>query len=162
VTRTRTLRAALSLAGVALLVAGLAACGGDDGDKPDAAAETTASASGDAGGLVVTDGVDPDDLLACLTDADLPATMDDATPWGVDVPTQGIEVAPLDGWDGDQGAQLWVFTDPQAAADNRAIITLSDEDTPTSRIAGNVIVHYYAVPERGDQQLAALDACLPA
>jgi hypothetical protein len=159
VNRPNALRAALVLPTVALLATGLVACGGDDSDEPAGGSETTASASGD-GGLVVTDGTSPDDLLACLTDADLPAVADDATPMGVDVPVQGIEVKPLDGRDGTQGVELWVFADPASAAENRAAITLSDEDTPTSRLTGNVVVRYFYAPEEGDEQLASVDGCL--
>lgn len=162
-TSPQAMRAALVLPTVLLLAgAALSACGGDDSGDGDQATETPTAAESSSGGLEVTDGISTDDLLTCLTDADLPATKDDTVPLGVDVPVEGIEVAPLDGWDGDQGAQLWVFADPAAAAENRSMITLSDEDTPTSRIAGNVVVSYYAVHEPGDQQLAALDACLPS
>ena len=45
-------------------------------------------------------------------------------------------------------------------AENRAAITLSDQDTPTSRLTGNVVVRYFYVPEEGDAQLAAMDGCL--
>lgn len=161
--RPNVLRTALVGPTVLLLGTALAACGGSDASDGDPGAAGTSSAAGSTGaGLEVTDGTSPDDLLGCLTDAGLPAGMNDATPMGVEDPTQGIEVKPLDGWDGTQGVELWVFADPTAAAANRAMITLSDEDTPTTRIAGNVVVRYFAVPEPGDQQLADVDACLPS
>jgi hypothetical protein len=145
-----------------LLATSLAACGDDGSDKSGSTRETSAPPSGSSGGLVVTEGISTDDLVGCLSDADLPAVHDDAVPLGVEVPVEGIEVTPLDAWDGTQGVQLWVFTDPAAAEENRVYITLSEEDTPTTRVAGNVVVSYYSVPTEGDAQLAALDACLPA
>ena len=164
--RASALRAVLVLPTVLLLgTSALVACGGDGSDGgSDAGRATDAASIAESTGadLEVTDGISPDDLLGCLTDADLPALLDDATPMGVEVPTQGIEVTPLDGWDGTQGAELWVFSDPAAAEANRAMITLSDEDTPTTRVAGNVVVRYFAVPEPDDQQLDDLDACLPS
>jgi len=164
VNRPRALRGALVLPAVLLLGTSLAACGGDgsgasDGDQ---GSDAPTSAESTSAGLEVTDGISPDDLVGCLTDADLPASTKDSAPMGVEVPTQGIEVKPLDGWDGEQGVDLWVFSDPTAAEDNRAMITLSDKDTPTTRVAGNVVVRYFAVPEPDDQQIADLDACLPS
>ena len=158
--RPHALRAALVLPAVVLLGTALVGCGGDDSEGMGSDPPTTAGSTG--AGLEVSDGISPDDLLGCLADAGLPAELTDTTPLGVEVATEGIEVQPLDGWDGDQGVDLWVFADPAAAAANRAAITLSDEDTPTSRIAGNVVVRYFAVPEPHDQQLADLDACLPS
>jgi hypothetical protein len=144
-----------------LLVAAATGCGRDDDGKssPPPAASTSASTSG----FTVTDGISPEDLLACLQDAGLPAALDDATPMGVEAPVKGIEVKPLTGdGSGEQGVQLWVFTDPTAARDNRAYINLTEEDTPTSWVAGNVVVGFFHLPDDGDPQVAAVGACLPA
>ena len=155
------LRTALSLPAILLLATGLVACGGGDSDDGEQADARTSSESSSPG-MAVTDGITTDDLVGCLSDASLPATHKDSVPLGVDVPVEGIEVTPLDGWDGTQGADLWVFTDPAAAEEYRSYITLADEDTPTSRLTGNVVVRYYYVPAADDAQLTALDACLPA
>lgn len=142
---------------ILLLSSGLAACGGD-GD-PEAA-----PSSSDPTGFTVEEGITPEDLLACLEDAGLPAVLDDATPMGVEVPVQGIKVKPLDeGREGSpQGASLWVFTDPAAAEENRPYITLSDEDTPTSTLAANVVVTYFYAPADTDVETLAVQDCLPA
>lgn len=142
-----------------LLLAALTGCGGDADPEP----ETAPSSSGPTG-FTVEDGITPEDLLACLEDAGLPAVMDDATPMGVEVPVQGIEVEPLDtGRQGSpQGVSLWVFTDPGAAEENRPYISLTDEDTPTSTIAANVVVRYFYAPADTDVETLAVQDCLPA
>jgi hypothetical protein len=158
-TRPYALRTALCLPSALLLATALVACGGDDEDSGKDRPSLVESSDP---GLAVTDGTTPDDLLTCLTDASLPAVAKDSVPLGVDVPVAGIEVTSLEGWDGTQGADLWVFADPATAEEYRSYITLSDVDTETSRVAGNVVVRYFYVPTEDDQQLAALDACLPA
>ncbi|WP_205472720.1 hypothetical protein [Nocardioides sp. SYSU D00038] len=150
------------LAGLALAGTVLAGCGGDDEPTP---APTPAASAADptpapAGGLVVTDGTTPEELLGCLTDAGLAATAQDSVPFGVEVPVAGVEVAPMSGRDGTQGADLWVFADPTAAEDNRSTITLADADTPTSWVAGNVVARLY-YPAGDDPEVTALRACLP-
>lgn len=143
--------------GVVLIAIGvLTACGGGDdaggSDDQPSTAETTESVS--------YDGTSPEDLLSCLTDAGLPAVVNDATPILVEVPVSGVDINPL-GDDPDQGVDLWVFTDPAAAEDNRVNITLSVEDTPTSWISGNVIVQYFRLPSSDDAAVSAVDGCLP-
>ncbi|MCW2764323.1 MAG: hypothetical protein JWO11_282 [Nocardioides sp.] len=157
--RSLCFRRPVLLSAILLLVGGAIGCGGDESGTPAPATSDAPTAAA----FTVTDGTSPADLLACLQDADLPAVDKDSLPMGVEVPVRGIEVGPLsaDGGD-DQGADLWVFTDPAAAADNRAMITLSDQDTPTSRVAGNVVVRFFHAPDQTAPQLVALLACLPA
>jgi hypothetical protein len=140
-----------------LLLAALTGCG--DGDP-----EPEAAPSSDPTGFAVEEGITPEDLLTCLEDAGLPAVLDDATPMGVEVPVQGIEVEPLDtGRQGSpQGASLWVFADPAAAEENRPYITLSDEDTPPSTLAANVVVTYFYAPSDADVETLKIRECLPA
>lgn len=144
---------------LALLVL-LTGCGGDDEPEPDTGATP---ADGPATGFAVEDGISPDDLLSCLEEAGLPVVPNDSTPMGVEVPVAGLEVGPLDGTGGDspQGADLWVFTSGTAAAENRANITLTDEDTPTSWLAGNVVVRLFYAPGDDDPQIEELRTCLP-
>lgn len=144
---------------ILLLLAGLAGCGGDGDPEPQAD-----PASSTPTGFAVEEGVTPEELVTCLEDAGLPAVMDDATPMGVEVPVQGIEVEPLDtGRQGSpQGASLWVFTDPAAAEENRPYITLSDEDTPLSTLAANVVVTYFYAPADTDVETLKIRECLPA
>lgn len=148
------------LAPVALLLLALTACGG--GGDPEGSGDDTGSTA--AAGFTVEDGITPDDLLACLEAAGLPVTTTDTTPMGVEVPVEGLEVGPLAGGtsgDSEQGADLWVFTSATAAAENRATITLADEDTPTSWVAGNVVVRLFYAAAGDDPQIVSLQDCLP-
>jgi len=145
---------------VALLLLALAACGGEGAPGPSADAQ----GSGSESGFTVEDGITPDDLLGCLEAAGLPVTGTDSTPMGVEVPVEGIEVGPLagnTGGDSDQGADLWVFASAAVAADNRATITLADDDTPSSWVAGNVVVRLFYPAADGDADIASLRDCLP-
>lgn len=150
----------LVLPAILLIVGGTAACGDEKGGGTDPSPDDTSTS---AGGFTVSEGVSPQDLLACLQQADLPAVDKDSTPLGVDVPVHGIEVGPLTG-EGtqEQGADLWVFADPATAEEHRVEITLSDEDTPTSRVAGNVVVRLYYPADPSSPEIKALDDCLPA
>lgn len=152
-------RVVTRLAPALVLLVALAGCGGDDDPEP----ESGAAPSGSPAGFAVEDGVAPDDLLSCLEEAGLPVVAGDATPLGVEVPVAGLEVGPLDGAGGDseQGADLWVFASGTAAAENRAAITLSDKDTPTSWVAGNVVVRLFYAAAEGDPQIESLRTCLP-
>ena len=157
-------RAMLALTALPLLL-GTAGCG-DDGpssEGEEASEQTRSPDASDDSDLEVVDGTTPGDLLDCLIGAGLPAALDDALPFGVEVPVQGIEVEPLGSTVGgdSQGAALWVFTDPAAAQENRAIITLADEDGPSSWVAGNVVVDLYYPAAEGDAEVDALRACLP-
>ena len=152
-------RTASRLLFLLLLAGGLAACGGDDESEP-----TPAPDSPPAAGFTVEDGIAPDDLLGCLEDAGLPVVEKDATPMGVEVPVTGLDVGPLEGGtgpDSPQGAALWVFTNGADAEENRPLITLADEDTPTSWVAGNVVVRLFYAAADGDPQITDLKACLP-
>lgn len=142
---------------VLLLLVCLTSCGG--GGDPEPESEPTAAA-----GFTVEDGIAPDDLLGCLEEAGLPVTAKDSTPMGVDVPVEGLEVGPLEGGtsgDSPQGADLWVFTSAAAASENRASITLSDEDTPSSWVVGNVVARLFYADTDDDPQIQALRSCLP-
>jgi len=134
----------------------MSACGGGDDVKsskdPPSAVGTTET--------LVYDDTSPEDLISCLTDAGLPAALNDATPVYVEVPVTGVEIEPL-GDDPDQGVDLWVFADPAIAEENRVNITLSEEDTPTSKVNGNVVVDYFYVPLADDPAISAVDGCLP-
>lgn len=147
------------LAPVLLLLVFLTACGG--GSDPEPKSGPTAET---AAGFTVEDGIAPDDLLGCLEEAGLPVTAKDSTPMGVDVPVEGLEVGPLEGGtsgDSPQGADLWVFTSAAAASENRASITLSDEDTPSSWVVGNVVVRLFYAATDSDPQIESLRSCLP-
>ena len=146
-------------AALLLLLGGLAGCGGEDDPAP--ASDPTSSS---AAGFPVQDGIAPDDLLDCLEEAGLPVTAKDATPMGVEVPVEGLEVGPLEGessGDSAQGADLWVFQSGTVASENRVNITLSDEDTPSSWVAGNVVVRLFYASTDGDPQIESLRSCLP-
>jgi hypothetical protein len=147
----------LALPTILLIVGATTACGGDTVAPSPTATTST------AGGFTVSEGTSPQDLLACLQQAGLPAVDKDSTPLGVEVPVHGIEVGPLTG-EGtqEQGADLWVFTDPTSAEEHRAEITLSEQDTPTTRVAGNVVVRLFYVPDPSDPQIGALEDCLPS
>ena len=94
----------------AVLVLTLAAgCGGDSGDEKTAEPRPTGSTSAaapDSGGLTVTDGITPNDLVGCLTDAGLAAEVSDSVPFGVEVPVVNVDVTAMTDYsDGtDQGA----------------------------------------------------------
>jgi hypothetical protein len=143
-----------------LLVLLAAACQGDPESEP----VTRATDAGVTSGLAVTDGIEPADLLSCLEDADLPAVLNDSVPFGVEVPTEGIEVKPLGPTDpgSEQGADLWVFSDPATAEQNRGAITLSDADDDRNWVAGNVVVRLFYPAADGDPQLESIRGCLPA
>ena len=145
---------------LALVSCSLVSCGG--GSDPEPQAHDSSSAA--AAGLTVEDGITPDDLLDCLEAAGLPVAATDTTPMGVEVPVEGLEVGPLAGGtsgDSEQGADLWVFASSTAAAENRATITLADEDTPTSWVAGNVVVRLFHAAPGDDPQIVSLQDCLP-
>jgi hypothetical protein len=135
------------LAAAAPLTLVLTACGDDasssgDGDAGDGAASPAAAE-------VTYEGADPDTLVTCLADAGVPSVLGDSVPLGVEVPVVGVEA--------EGGATLWVFRTEADASDNRFLITLSEEDTPSSRLAGNVVVRY------DDPEVAPtteVDACL--
>lgn len=153
-------RTASRLLPLLLLVGGLAACGGEDGSDPTPTADSTSSEAG----FTVEDGITPDDLLGCLEDAGLPVVEKSATPMGVEVPVEGLDVGPLEGGtgpDNPQGAALWVFTSASDAEENRPLITLAADDTPSSWVAGNVVVRLFYPAADGDPQVEALRGCLP-
>jgi hypothetical protein len=134
------------LAAAAPLTLLLTACGDDassdgGGDGGDAASPAAAE--------VTYEGTDPDTLLGCLTDAGVPSELGDSVPLGVEVPVVGVEA--------EGGATLWVFQTDADASDNRFLITLSEEDTPSSRLAGNVVVRY---DDPDTAPTAEVDACL--
>ncbi|MDO9456608.1 hypothetical protein [Nocardioides sp.] len=139
--RTPALCALPALAVAAVLV--LAGCGDDSSDSP---ASSPSSAATPAASY---DGVDPDGLVACLGDAGVPSRVTDTVPLGVEVPVVDV--------DADGRATLWVFRTGAEAADNRPLITLSDEDTPVSRLVDNVVVHY---ADLDTAPVDAVDSCL--
>ena len=143
------------------LVLLLTACGGDNGSEPD---DGPTSEDTDSGALAVTDGITTADLLSCLVDAGLPAVPNDSVPLGVEAPTEGIEIKPLEptALGSEQGADLWVFADPTAAQDHRVYITLSEEDDNKNWVSGNVVVRLFYPAEDGDPQIETIRACLPA
>jgi hypothetical protein len=178
----RNLRNPLAVASLALLAALAAGCGGDDsstasdpaGDAPTTSAGTPAASDGvtdpasEDPGLVVTDGITPDDLVACLTGAGLDAVLSDSTPLGVEVPVAEIELSGMTGYseDTEQGGYLYVFADPATAQEQASIVTLGGTDNAdNSRFAihQNVvralsIIVSEAEPSADEQ---ALFGCLP-
>jgi hypothetical protein len=155
----------LLVPGMGLLLAlTVAGCGGkdndttahDSGDATGATSEPTSSdstpsasnsspsQSPEGGGLQVTNGISPDELMSCLTTAGLQATTDDSVPMGVSDPEQTIRVEQMQGYDGPgQGAYLYVFADPESAQKNAEIVTLggtlSEPSNPRFAISGNVV-----------------------
>ena len=120
-------------------------------------------------GLTVTDGITPDDLVGCLTDAGLDAATTDSQPFGVEVPVVEVEVTGMTDYSGDtrQGAQLYVFADPAQAADNAGVITLGASDDPENNRFGvhqNVVrtMSIVLAPDPHTDDEAALLGCLPA
>ena len=178
----RILHNPLAVASLALLAALATGCGGDDsstasdpaGDAPTTPASSPAASddgsepASEDPGLVVTDGITPDDLVACLTGAGLDAELSDATPLGVEVPVAEIELSAMTDYSGDtgQGGYLYVFADPATAQDQASIVTLGGTDDPdNSRFAihENVvralsIIVSEAAPSPDEQ---ALFGCLP-
>ena len=175
-----TLANPLAVASLALLAALAVGCGGDDSsdsgsardtpsasDTPAPSDDVSDTASAD-GGLTVTDGIAPEDLLDCLTGAGLDAELSDATPLGVDVPVATIELSGMTGYseDTEQGGYLYVFADPATAQEQASAVTLGGSDNPdNSRFAihQNVVralsvIVSEAAPSADEQ---ALFDCLP-
>ena len=103
------MRTLLTSAAAVLVLTFAAGCGGDSGDDETAEPRPTGSTSAtapDSGGLTVSDGITPDDLVGCLTDAGLAAEVSDSVPFGVDVPVVNVDVTEMTDYsDGtDQGA----------------------------------------------------------
>ena len=160
-----------------LLALTAAGCGGSSaGDSHEASGRkqstpsSSPSPSGDPRdhGLEVTDGITPGKLVDCLTAAGVQADTTDATMMGVDDQHVEVEAPAVDGSDGSgkQGADLYVFADPAAAADNASYITLGGSDDSTStknKVAGNVVLTfwYYPAATPSAQEQAVLD-CLPS
>jgi len=157
-----------SAASAALVVILAAGCGDstDDDSRTDPQPSRTPTAV--ATGLTVTDGIAPEELLDCLTAAGLDATISDAVPFGVEVPVVELEVTAMTDYEGqpDQGAELDVFADPQAATDNAGLLTLGASDDPTNDrfgIHGNVVRSMTMILKPGthtDDETALL-GCLP-
>ncbi len=116
----------------------------------------------------MTDGITPEDLVACLTDAGLQAAADDTTMMGVEDPHVKVEVDDLEGYDGQrrQGANLWVFADPEAAANNASYITLGGSDDPSNNrfaVSGNVVRVFEIVTDaEPTSDEASVLACIPS
>src|SRR4051812_10192700 len=95
------MRSLLTTAASAVLLAALATGCGDSGSEasagePTASTATTSTTSAaPAGRLTVTDGIEPEALLHCLTGAGLAAELSGSVPFGVDVPVARIEVTGL-------------------------------------------------------------------
>ena len=166
------MRTLLTSAAAVLVLTLAAGCGGDSGDEKTAEPRPTGSTSAaapDSGGLTVSDGITPDDLVGCLTDAGLAAEVSDSVPFGVEVPVVNVDVTAMaDYSDGtDQGAELFVFADPASAADNAAALTLGGSDDPTNNRYGvhqNVVrvMSIILAPDPHTDDEAALLGCLPA
>jgi hypothetical protein len=170
------MRPLLASAAAVLVLTLACGCGGDSSDsdaeqttEPRPTESTSAAGPDDAGDLSVTDGITPDDLVACLTDAGLTAAVTDSVPFGVEVPVVEVEVAAMADYKGDteQGASLWVFADPAGAADNAAVITLGGSDDPTNNRYGvhqNVVrvMSIILAPDPHTDDEAALLGCLPS
>jgi hypothetical protein len=177
------LTAVATLVAVATLAAG---CNGDDSSTasdPEGAGSSSASGSSPASspadstssapatedpGLTVTDGISPDELLACLTGAGLDAENTGSVPAGVDVPVAEIELHGMANYSGDpdQGGYLYVFADPATAEAEAAVVTLGgsdDHDNSRFAIHQNVVralsvIVSEAAPSKDEQ---ALFGCLP-
>ncbi len=171
------MRTQLTSAAAVLAVLLAAGCGGsDDSGEPgdDTAAprpseSTSASTAAPDGGLTVTDGITVDDLVGCLTDAGLDAAASDSVPFGVEVPVVEVEVTAMTDYSGgtEQGAQLYVFTDPDAAADNAGVLTLGGSDDPSNSRFGvhqNVVrtMSIILAPDPHTDDENALLGCLPS
>jgi hypothetical protein len=133
------MRTTTRLAVAAALVAGLAACGGDDG-----------------GGLSDR----ADQILSCASEAGLAATREETTAFGVEAPHEHISVTVHSDAFGDESeADVWIFEDSAAAREARPAITFQNSDTETNRIVGSSLVHYNSViPDPADAQ--KLESCL--
>ena len=169
------MRTLLSSATAVLVLTLGTGCGGDSGDSgnsttaepsPTGSSSETAPA---AGGLTVTDGITPDDLVGCLTDAGLTAAVSESVPFGVEVPVVNVDVTGMTDYSGgtDQGAELFVFTDPTNAADNAGVLTLGGSDDPANERYGvhqNVVrvMSIILAPDPHTDDEAALLGCLPA
>jgi hypothetical protein len=173
------LTAVATLVAVATLAAG---CNGDDSSTasdPEGAGSSSASSSVSSStsssapatedpGLTVTDGISPDELLACLTGAGLDAENTGSVPAGVDVPVAEIELHGMANYSGDpdQGGYLYVFADPATAEAEAAVVTLGgsdDHDNSRFAIHQNVVralsvIVSEAAPSKDEQ---ALFDCLP-
>jgi hypothetical protein len=172
--QTRRLRTLLTLASVVLVATVAASCGGDSGgdnaaDSTPSTSETTTDETPEAGGLAVTDGITPDDLAGCLTDAGLDAAATDSVPFGVEVPVVEVDVTGMTDYEGGtrQGAQLFVFADSATAADNANVLTLGGSDDPTNNRYGvhvNVVrvMSIILAPDPHTDDEAALLGCLPS
>jgi hypothetical protein len=149
-------------------------CGGDDADpaadspSPSTSPSASESAAPESG-LTVTAGITSGELLDCLIGAGLDATLKDTVPFGVDVPSEGIEVTGMTDYEGDpdQGASLYVFADPAAATANASVLTLGGSDDPTNDrfgVHGNVVrvMDIILKPGTHTDDENALLGCLPA
>ncbi len=168
------MRTLLSSAAAVFVVTLAAGCGGDSGDgkadEPRPTESTSTAADDDSGDeLAVTDGITPDDLVGCLTDAGLDAAISDDVPFGVRIPVVEVEVTAMTDYSGgtDQGAQLFVFADPASAADNAGVLTLGGSDDPAKTRFGvhqNVVraMSIILAPDPHTDDETALLGCLPA
>ena len=170
-------RLLLLLTALALALTGTACgSGDDDGDKASDQPSRSATSSTDpagsdeqsSGGLTVTDGITPDDLVSCLTGAGLAAAATDATMLGVDDPHVEVHVDPFEGYEGptSQQADLYVFADPASAQKNAPYITLGGSDDPDDRrfkVGGNVVLTFYVITAgEPSSDEAAVMGCLPS
>ena len=145
-------RGALCGALVALAL-GVSACGGDD--------ETTTTATTDAGvsGATGVSGsvVSADELVSCLGEAGLDATVDSSPVTGLEGEHEKVYVAI---GDSDQGAVLAVFDSAEAAdAELEAFSALGG--VANSQVAGNVAWGFDATAGETPEDEEAVEGCLP-
>jgi hypothetical protein len=143
-------RGALCGALVALAL-GVSACGGDD---ETTATTTDAGASGASGvtGAVVS----ADDIVSCLGDAGLEATVDSPVT-GLEGEHEKVYVAI---GDSEQGAVLAVFESEEAAeAESEAFAALGG--VAAEQVSGNVAWGFDAIAGETPDDEAAIEGCLP-
>ena len=143
-------KVALAAAPCALVLT-VAACGGDD-------EETTTPEAGATGGTGVSGAVPTaDELVSCLTDAGLDASLDESPVLGLESEHEVVNV-PIG--DLSEGAVLVVFPGPdQAEAEAQAVAALAG--VANTQVAGNVIYGFDAVADETPDDQSAVEGCLP-
>jgi hypothetical protein len=119
-----------------------------------------AGASGSGGGGGGSGSSDPRAaVMGCLQKTGLQAQPNDATPLGVDDPTEGITVT-LQSQDFHESyeAEIWLFQSHAIAEKDRPAITLQTQDDIRNKVLGKAVVEYSIVPDKQDTK--QVEACL--
>jgi hypothetical protein len=137
---------------VAALALAVSACGGDDETTTTSTDAGATGATGVAGAVITAD-----DLVSCLGDAGLEASVDSSPVTGLEGQHEKVYVAI---GDSEQGAVLAVFESAEAA-DAEAVAFDALAGVADTEVSGNVAYGFDATAGETPDDEAALEGCLP-